>query len=156
FSQGDQRDGFSLTAMGYDGRWSSTDHVPERAVRSSLIDRFGTLGPTPGGRSHRYSPSGELRTSSAAGLTLDRAYAIEFVLDGFSNFTYFLDDPVPGDQFEQKDERRVVGAKASQRFLGHFLGRDVESVAGVEGRFDHIPTLGLYHTESRQRLETVR
>jgi hypothetical protein len=156
FSQGDQQNGFSLTAMAYSGRWNSTDQVPERAIASGLIDRFGYIDPTDTGSTHRYTLAGEWRKSTGAGLTLVKAYAIDYALDLFSNFTYFLDDPVHGDQFEQKDKRDVLGGSVSQRFLNHWFGKDTESVAGFQGRFDHIPTLGLYHTEARQRLDTIR
>ena len=156
FSQGDQQDGFSLTAMAYSGRWDSTDQVPDRAVAEGQISRYGAIDPTDGGHSHRYSLAGEWRTSTKAGLTLAKAYAIDYALDLFSNFTYFLDDPVNGDQFEQKDRRTVVGGSVSQRFLTSWFGKDVESVGGVETRFDHIPVVGLYHTKARERLETTR
>jgi TonB dependent receptor-like, beta-barrel/Carboxypeptidase regulatory-like domain/TonB-dependent Receptor Plug Domain len=156
FSQGDQRNGFSVTAMAYSGRWNSTDQVPERAVSSGLIDRFGNIDPTDAGRTHRYTVAAEWRESTRAGLTLVKLYGIDYGLDLFSDFTYFLDDPVHGDQFEQKDGRGILGGSLSQRFLSRCFGKDTESVAGFQGRFDHIPTLGLYHTEARDRLETIR
>ena len=156
FSHGDQRNGFALTAMACGGQWNSTDQVPQRAVARGLVDRFGSVDPTDAGRTHRHSLAGEWRHSGGAGLTVVKAYAIDYGLDLFSDFTYFLDDPVRGDQFEQEDGRRIVGAAASQRFLGSWFGRDTESVAGFQGRLDHIPTLGLYHTEARRRLETIR
>ena len=142
--------------MAYSGRWNSTDQVPGRAISRGLIGRFGSLDPTDAGRTHRHALAGEWRKSTGAGLTLVKAYAIDYGLDLYSNFTYFLDDPVHGDQFEQKDARDVFGGSVSQRFLGHWFGRDTESVAGFQGRFDHIPTLGLYHTEARRRLDTIR
>ncbi|PYQ44371.1 MAG: hypothetical protein DMF77_07325 [Acidobacteria bacterium] len=142
--------------MGYSGRWNSTDPVPERAIASGLIDRFGLIDPTDGGRTHRHTLAGEWRKSTTAGLTLVKAYGIDYGLDLFSNFTFFLDDPVRGDQFEQKDDRNILGGSISQRFLSRWFGKDTESVAGLQTRFDHIPTLGLYHTEARQRLATVR
>jgi hypothetical protein len=142
--------------MAYHGRWNSTDQIPERAVDKGLIDRFGLVDPTDAGETHRYTLAGEWRKSTSAGLTLVKAYGVDYGLDLFSNFTYFLDDPVHGDQFEQKDDRSLFGGSVSQRFLGQWLGRDTESVAGLQGRFDHIPTVGLYHTEARARLETVR
>jgi hypothetical protein len=156
YSRGDEQEGFSLTASAYSARWHSTDQVPERAVASDALDRYGAVDPTDAGRTHRYTLSGEWRTSGRAGLTVAKAYAIDYGLDLFSNFTYFLDDPVNGDQFEQKDERTVFGGSVSQRFLGRWFGRDVESVAGVEGRLDRIPVVGLYHTKARERLETIR
>lgn len=156
FSQGDGRNGFSITAMAYSGRWNATDQVPERAISRGLIDRFGSIDPTSAGRTHRHTLAGEWRRSTRAGLTTVKAYAIDYGLDLFSNFTYFLDDADHGDQFEQQDERDVLGGSLTQRFLGRWLGKDTESVAGIEGRFDRVPTLGLYHTEARQRLETIR
>jgi outer membrane receptor protein involved in Fe transport len=85
-----------------------------------------------------------------------KGYGVDYGLDLFSNFTYFLDDPEDGDQFEQLDDRRVLGASVSQRFLSGWFGRDVESVAGVQGRLDLIPTVGLYHARGGERLEAVR
>jgi hypothetical protein len=151
FSQGDQQNGLSLTAMAYSGRWNSTDQVPERAVESGEIDRFGAIDLTDAGESHRYTLAGEWRKSGKAGLTVAKAYAIDYGLDLFSNFTCFLDDPVNGDQFEQKDDRKVFGGSVSQPFLGNWFGKDVESVAGFPGRYDRIPTVGLYHTKARAR-----
>jgi outer membrane receptor protein involved in Fe transport len=156
YSVGDQQNGFSLTATGYSGRWHSTDQIPQRAVQSGALDRYGAVDASDRGETHRYTLAGEWRRSTRAGLTIAKAYAIDYGLDLFSNFTYFLDDPENGDQFEQLDERKAFGASLSQRFLSRWLGRDVESVAGVTGRVDSIPTVGLYHTRALERLETIR
>jgi carboxypeptidase family protein/TonB-dependent receptor-like protein len=156
YSRGNQQDGLSLTGMAYAGRWNSTDQIPARAVGSGQLDRFGAVDTSDRGETHRLSLSGEWRRSTSRGLTQVKAYAIDYGLDLFSNFTYFLDDPVNGDQFEQKDQRSIFGASVSQRFLSRWFGRDTESVVGLQGRFDHIPTVGLYHTRERQRLETIR
>ena len=130
--------------------------MPQRAVDDGRIDRFGLVDDTDRGETHRYTLAGEWRRSTGAGLTVVKGYAIDYGLDLFSNFTYFLDDPERGDQFEQKDDRSVFGASASQRFLSTWLGRDTESVAGFQGRLDHIPRVGLYHTQATRRLETIR
>src|SRR5262249_44721034 len=34
---------YSLTAMGYDARWNSTDQVPQRALSGGLLPRFGAV-----------------------------------------------------------------------------------------------------------------
>ncbi|HJS58810.1 MAG TPA: TonB-dependent receptor, partial [Vicinamibacteria bacterium] len=120
------------------------------------LDRFGTYDATDRGGTRRYSLSGEWRHSSTLGLTQVKAYAIDYALDLFSNFTYFLEDPVNGDQFEQEDERSVLGASVTQRFLSNWFGRDSESAAGLQGRLDDIPTVGLHHTQATRRLETIR
>jgi hypothetical protein len=77
-------------------------------------------------------------------------------LNLFSNFTYFLDDPENGDQFEQAERRTAAGGKLTYRRLGHFLERHTESAAGVQLRRDWLAPVGLYHTAAQQRLSTTR
>jgi outer membrane receptor protein involved in Fe transport len=156
YSRGGQQDGFSLTASGYDARWTSTDQVAQRAVDDGTISRFGTLDPSDGGRTRRLALSGEWRRSGASGRTEVEAFGIDYRLNLFSNFTYFLDDPENGDQYEQEDRRTVAGLKASHRWLGRWGTREVENVAGVQVRNDDIPTVGLYHTRDRVRLGVFR
>src|SRR5207245_3370140 len=115
YSAGNQGGGWSLTAMGYHAKWNSTDQIPERAVASGSLSRFGAIDPTDGGTTHRYSLSGDWQRNSATALTQLSAYAVDYGLDLFSNFTYFLDDPANGDQFEQLDRRVVCGFSASHR-----------------------------------------
>ncbi len=156
YSIGDAQNGFSVTGMGYSASWNSTDQVPLRAVDGGEIGRFGAIDPTDGGRSSRYSLSAEWQSSGVESVTRAVAYGIAYKLNLFSNFTYFLDDPVHGDQFEQADDRSVYGLKATHQWMARWGGFDVENEVGFQGRFDDIHNVGLYHTEARQRLETVR
>ena len=83
-------------------------------------------------------------------------YGIGYDLDLFSNFTYFLDDPIDGDQFEQADHRFIAGAKLSHRRLARWGGHSVQNTFGVQLRNDDITNVGLYHTHARVRLDTRR
>jgi hypothetical protein len=156
FSAGDTRNGFSLTAQGYNADWNSTDQIPQRAVDSGLIGRFGNIDPTDGGRTYKYSIAADVQRASTNASTRATAYAFRYGLNLISNFTYFLDDPVNGDQFEQEDRRSVVGGRSTYRRLSTFMGRHVESVAGVQLRHDAIGNTALYKTVERRRLGTVR
>src|SRR5439155_23291571 len=82
------------------------------------------------------------------------AYGIAYDLDLISNFTFFLDDPVHGDQQEQVDHRFVTGVRLSHRRLAKWGGRSVQNTFGIQIRNDNIPEVGLYHTEARVRLDT--
>jgi len=156
YSQGDAQSAFSLTAMGYDSHWDSTDQVPDRALSSNLIDRFGTVDSTDGGRTHRYSLSADYQATGARTLTRLAGYLIDYRLNLFSNFTYFLDDPVNGDQFEQSDDRITAGLKASRSWQTNWFGRPTEVTTGLQLRDDFISNVGLYHTLRRNRLSTTR
>jgi hypothetical protein len=155
YSEGTETDGFTVTGMGYSNRWTSTDQIAERAVTSGLIDRFGSLDPSDGGDTSRLSLSTRFAQSSSYGLTAVEAYAIRSTLTLFNNFTYFLDDPVNGDQFSQLDRRTVLGFHAHHTFKGRFGPFDSETRVGIQGRFDDIE-VGLNKTIQRTTLSTVR
>jgi hypothetical protein len=155
YHAGDAANGFTVTAQGYDGSWSSTDQIPLRAVQQGLLSRFGAVDSTDGGSSSRYGLNAELRRGDASSLTTISAYALRYSLQLFSNFTYFLDDPVHGDKFEQFDRRTVAGGKAERQWATPLLGRDVETALGLQVRDDQIRN-GIFHTEARQVLSLTR
>ncbi|HKD19431.1 MAG TPA: TonB-dependent receptor, partial [Thermoanaerobaculia bacterium] len=156
WSLGDAQNGFAVTAMGYQATWNATDQIPERAVEDGEIGRFGSLDPSDGGKTQRYSLSAEYQRSGVNSTTNAVAYWIRSKLDLFSNFTYFLNDPIHGDQIEQLDDRDVYGMKVVHRWMANGLGIHTENEVGVQGRFDDIHTIGLFHTEDRLRLSTTR
>ncbi len=155
FTRGDLADGFGLTAMAFNGRWTSTDQIPLRAVQSGALSRFGNIDPTDGGETHRYSLSADWWRSAGAGQLRALAYAIDYRLDLFSNFTYFT-DPVNGDQFEQFDDRRIRGGSVRYKVPVTLGGLENEFATGAELRHDDISPVGLYRTLKRQRTATIR
>jgi hypothetical protein len=156
YSAGDAQNGFAITGMGYQASWNATDQIPERAVEDGEVGRFGAIDPSDGGSTHRYSLSAEYQRSDAASTTNAVAYWIDYELNLFSNFTYDLNDPVHGDQFEQADDRDVYGMKVTHRWMANWGGLATENEVGVQGRFDDIHTIGLFHTQDRERLSTTR
>jgi outer membrane receptor protein involved in Fe transport len=156
FSQGTPMRGFSLTGMAYQSRWNSTDQVPERLVDSGELSRFGSLNPTDGGKTRRLSLSGKWFDKGPDGDTQISAYAIDYRFDLFSDFTYFLNNPQQGDQFEQTDRRRIFGGQASRTLPTKFGGLDGLLSMGAQWRSDRIGEVGLYDTVARERTSTVR
>lgn len=148
--------GSSLSLSAYDNRWTASDQIPGRAVADGRLDRFGFVDPTSGGDTHRYMLSASHWQNTADAQWSATAYAVDYRLQLFSNFTYFLDDAVNGDQFEQFDARRYYGTRIDRRQPLTLLGRDAALVAGVDTRFDRIGDVGLYRSAARTRLETVR
>jgi outer membrane receptor protein involved in Fe transport len=146
---------FSVTAQGYDGEWRSTDQIPLRAVQSGAIDRFGFVDPTDGGESHRYSLAADWYEQIGESRLHANAYAIDYRLNLFSNFTYAL-DAENGDQFEQFDDRRVYGGQLSWAQPLSLMGLAHELDVGLEHRRDDIGTVGLYKTVARTRIDTTR
>lgn len=154
YHRGTAADFWTVTAMGYHGKWSSTDQVPQHAIAEGLIPRFGTLAPTDGGETSRYSLSfNRVRKSDSEQVQLS-AYVIRYKLDLYSTFTYDLVDPEDGDQMLQRDNRTVYGVKASKTWFAQVFGVDTSNLIGVQARFDDIEDVGLFHTFRRRILGT--
>ena len=148
YSQGTATDGLTLTAMAYSNAWNSTDQVAQRAIDQGIIGRFGTLDPTDGGVSSRFSLSGNFAHSSEYGQSKVSAYVVRSDLQLYNNFTYFLDNPVNGDQFNQLDRRTLGGFDARHAFDWRLGGFETQTRVGVQSRYDDIH-VGLFKTEQR-------
>lgn len=157
YSQGDTRNGLSLTFLGFSNHWHSTDQIPQRAVDAGLIDRFGFIEETDGGETYRYAGAFDWQRSRSNDSTRLTAYVQRYGVQLFHNFTYFLNDPVNGDQFEQFEERWTSGAKFTHRRIARIGGKFTENLFGVDFRNDSIGgPLGLYHTRATERIGTIR
>ena len=146
----------TLTAMAYSGNWNSTDQVPERAIAAGVIGRFGSLNPTDGGQTARASLSLSAGSRTDTGETQVSAYVIRYRLDLWSTFTYYLKDPIYGDQMLQHDDRLVYGAKGSKSWFADLGGSRMTNVIGVQTRVDDIRDVGIFPTFERQVLGTTQ
>ncbi|WP_459948310.1 TonB-dependent receptor [Denitratisoma sp. agr-D3] len=155
YSWGSREEGGNVALMAYDSKWRSTDQVPQRAITSGSIDRYGYVDPTDGGQTHRYSLSGQWNGRFTDGRWQANAYAIDYGLNLWSNFTYAT-DTTNGDQFLQTDQRRIYGGGVSRTWVSDWNGRLVENTLGSQVRLDRIGKVGLYLTTDRQRWNTVR
>ena len=152
FTKGDGEAEWSVQAGGYTASWTATDQVPLRAIEDGTIDRLGYIDPDLGGRTTRLWLGGQFAANGWAGT----AYLIDYRLNLTSNFTYFLEDPVGGDEFEQADDRTVYGGTLAKTWRTT-LGRvPVALTLGSELRYDDIGTVGLFHSQGGVRTGTVR
>jgi len=147
---------YSLTGMLYHGEWIATDHIPSRLVNRGLLDPLGFIDPTNGGDSARYSLSFDWVHEGDASTTEVNAYVGHYELDLFSNFTYFLSDPVNGDQFNQVDDRNFAGLRITDTRPNEIFGREGEFTLGFQSHHDWIDEVGLHNTAARRRIGTVR
>jgi hypothetical protein len=150
YSQGTEKNGFSITARAYRGTWHSSDQIPVTAI--PLVGFFGSLNPTDGGESQRYSVQGEWHHQGENSETSVAAYGFYYDLNLFSDFTYYLDDPVKGDQFEQQDRRWVAGLDARHTIFGTLFGHKMANTFGLQVRNDWIHN-GLFRSEARLRTD---
>jgi len=159
-SGGSRMEGWSASLMGYDAKWNSTDQVPERLIAAGTYNgkpfgRFDAVDPSDGGETRRSSLSGEWHSVTDSQATRVAAYAMNYRLKLFSNFTYALERPDDGDQFSQQDRRNVYGLNASHA-VEHRVGDwPAKSELGIQLRHDRI-RVGLFDTVERRITATTR
>jgi outer membrane receptor protein involved in Fe transport len=151
YSKGTVHDGYSITGMAYEADWTATEQVPVRAIESGEIDRYGTLSPTDGGKTHRYSLSAEWAKTDASNSWNANAYITDYQLNLFSTPSGQLDG-----QHEQADDRTTIGGRIAHQYAANWGGKSTLLNSGLELRHDHISQLGLYQTINRDRAETTR
>jgi hypothetical protein len=156
YSRGYANNGWSVTAMAYRGLWHSTDQIPERAVEAGTIGRFDAIDDSDGGQAKRFSLSGVWRRTDADSASKVNAYVIRNQLDLWSNFTYFMIDPVHGDQFAQPDRRVTSGVNGAHSWHLHRSDTMTSDLTvGAQAQNDNIFN-GLYNTEARRTLSVTR
>jgi hypothetical protein len=154
FSQGTATDGFSVTGLAYSNKWASSDQIPLRAIQSGQVGLYGELDPTDGGNTSRFSLSARMAQSDADGFWKANAYLVKQGLDLFNNFTWFLTNPVFGDQFHQRDDRIYGGGGFSRAIPGTMFNLPTETVYGIQTRDDDIK-LGLNDSYRRVVLSNI-
>jgi outer membrane receptor protein involved in Fe transport len=149
YSAGDEHSGYSLTGMAYHNIWTATNVVDLRAISEGIVpNEYGTLNPTDGGRAWRASLSFNSHADLDTGRLTDSAFFIDNQLHLWNDFTYYLVDPVHGDQEDQFENRRAFGGRADYTLpvtLGPFAN---EFLAGGLVR-DDIVHVGRLPSEDR-------
>lgn len=154
YTIGDDADGVRLSAILYNGQGNLNNQIPLRAVHEGLITTLGNEDPSDFLVTSRFSLNGQWwhRWGNGA-FTQANLYGVYYSLDIFSNFTFFLEDPVHGDQIDQIDRRWISGLNVTHTWNSALLGNRSVNTVGLQIRNDSMPHIGLHHTESRQLLE---
>ncbi|MCC2971077.1 TonB-dependent receptor [Massilia sp. IC2-476] len=158
YSRGYANNGWTVSAMHYRGHWNATDQIPLRAVAAGQLGRFDAIDLSDGGEAERSSISGSWRRTTQETASALSAYVIRNRLDLYSNFTYFLNDPVNGDQFAQPDRRVTTGLDGSHTWHAYKSADGKvasDMTVGFQLQNDNIFN-GLYDTRARRRIATTR
>lgn len=133
------RDELVITGTFQKSQWNGSGEIPLRAVHDGSLDRFGSIDPSEGGKTLR--STGRLNyhyDRPAGGRFFANAYAQYYRFDLFTNFTFFLNDPINGDGFQQSDRRVVYGGDVGYKQLVRFFDMDGAATVGVQARVDDI------------------
>jgi len=133
----------------------SSGQLPLDQVASGQLDRFGFVDPNDGGRVRLGTVGVYFKRDLANGgiLRFDGFFG-RSLFDLYSNFTFFLHDPVHGDEIQQHDSRFQQGVNAQYLHPYKLFGHSALLTVGSNFHDNQI-NVGLLHTEARQVLGTA-
>ncbi|MDF4203044.1 TonB-dependent receptor plug domain-containing protein [Maribacter sp. SA7] len=143
----------TLTASHFQSKWDASGQIPQRAIDQNIIGRFGAIDDTEGGQTSRTNIM--LNHTKFLGedqFLKTRAFVSKYDFELFSNFTFFLEDPVNGDQIRQYEDRTIMGAETVFEQIDIAVGTDdrFKYSAGIGLRNDNVDDVTLEHTLNRK------
>jgi len=127
----------------------SSGQIPLDLVNAGQLNRYGYIDPSDGGRVKLGTLSAYYSKVRKNGDTLRLdGFVGRSLFDLYSNFTYYLIDPVHGDAFQQHDSRLQQGVNA-QYLHAHRLGRASATFTGGSNFHDNQINVSLYPREGR-------
>ena len=145
----------SLTSYiaGFTSQWDASGQIPDRAVEDGTIGWYGAIDDTEGGKTGRYNVNNILVTDFSNGLRWkNQLFYSRYNFELYSNFTFFLGNPLDGDQIRQKEKRDLAGLNSTIE-KEHSLGKKKAIFqAGFQSRFDHTKNSELSNTKNRKEL----
>jgi hypothetical protein len=127
----------------------SSGQIPLDEVAAGRLDRFGYVDPSDGGRVRSATGSAYFRQEDARGgvFKVD-GFVTRSLFDLYSDFTFFLRDPLHGDGIQQHDSRLIEGANAQYQLAHKIGGLQALLTAGANFHDSQI-NVGLYPQEGR-------
>ena len=142
-----------VSATTFWSAWKASGQIPDRAVEKGMIDFYGALDPNEGGVVYRTNVNAQIITSLNNGAILkNQIYYSNAHFDLHTNFTFFLQDTINGDEIRQQEARDLVGYNGSYVQNGHAGGVKITTEAGLNIRADLTHNSALSHTKNRYTL----
>ncbi|MCL1933092.1 MAG: TonB-dependent receptor [Candidatus Azobacteroides sp.] len=144
---------FNIQASTFNSKWNASGQIPERAVNEGLISRWGSIDSTEGGNTGRTNVLINYKDLLSDNETWESLFfytRYQFRL--YSDFTFFLNDPVNGDEIEQKESRNIYGMMNQYAKNFHFENSRLTWKSGFGFRYDDIGDIELNHVYHRNTL----
>ncbi|AFC26000.1 TonB-dependent receptor [Saprospira grandis] len=141
----------NITASHFQSSWDASGQIPTRAVEQGLISRFGAIDDTEGGQTSRTNIRlAHKKIIDAHSLIKTSLYWSKYDFELYSNFTFFLEDSINGDQIKQREDRNIYGLNTEYNRFFHFNQLEGALIAGLQLRADESIDNELSHTINRQ------
>ncbi|MEO6489561.1 MAG: TonB-dependent receptor [Ferruginibacter sp.] len=147
----------TVSASGFKSKWDASGQIPSRAVDNGTIERFGSLDPTEGGRTERYNANLILSHIFSKGLSLvNQVFYTRNIFSLYSNFTFYLNDPINADEINQAEKRNIYGYNVKLIKINIYNSWSLTSTYGIGLRYDATQNTFLAHTKKRALLDYIK
>jgi outer membrane cobalamin receptor len=141
----------TVSTSTFRSRWDASGQVPQRAIDQGLITRFGAIDDKEGGSTSRSNLNLQMTTyNENNSVWKNQVYFVDYDFELYSNFTFFLEDSINGDQIKQKEHRKIYGYNSSYSFTRKTGSKDLRSTFGMSIRYDDVNDVELSHTRQRK------
>jgi hypothetical protein len=147
----------SLSGSAFKSKWDASGQIPTRAVEEGIIDRFGSIDPSEGGHTARYNANASLNHRFGNDVNwYNQVYYSRYIFSLFSNFTFYLNDAVNGDEIHQAEKRNVFGylSKIEKKYFFDDWSLHSFYAAGI--RYDVTDSSQLSHVVKREFLSYTK
>ena len=143
----------TLTGSTFWSKWNHSGQIPDRAIESGLIGFFGSIDPSEGGETSRTNVNLQLVTVTPRNHVIkNQLFYSNYNFELFSNFTFFLEDSLNGDQIRQKERRNLFGYNGSYSIENDLGNSRWTTTLGVQYRHDLTKNTELSHTINRTEI----
>lgn len=140
----------TLTGSTFYSKWNHSGQIPDRAYESGMIGFFGSIDPSEGGETSRTNFNTQLVTVTSNNFIVkNQVFYSNYNFELYSNFTFFLQDSINGDQIRQKEKRNLYaynGSISKETYLGKMRWT---TTLGAQFRHDLTKKTELSHTKDR-------
>jgi outer membrane receptor protein involved in Fe transport len=135
--------------------FTSSGQIPLDLVAGGALDRFGFIDPEGGGRVRSGTGGIYYKRDGASGSVFKAdAFVSRSLFDLYSNFTFFLNDPVNGDEIQQHDSRLQEGVNVQYLQPYKLFGQRMLVTAGANLHANQI-SVGLNNSVARNPIRVA-
>ena len=147
----------TITASTFDSKWNASGQIPNRAVQRGMISRFGSIDNREGGKTSRTNINiRHARQWKNNWKSTDQLFYSRYLFNLYSNFTFFLNDPVNGDGINQKEKRNIYGYNTTASKSWIIASKNTSTEFGAGFRYDDINGIELSKAVKRKFSEYVQ
>lgn len=140
----------SIIGSHFSSKWDASGQIPQRLIDNGTISRFGSVDDTEGGNTSRTNFNiGYTKPIDENTFIKSNVFYSNYQFELYSNFTFFLEDPINGDQIRQKENRNIYGLNAEINKKAMFNETNALFQLGFGFRADETTDTELSHTLNR-------